>query len=258
MHLWLTCNIRRVSDRVKATEIIAVTSVMLDAVATALWQGKIGVAWQPALIALAWTVAATFLLLVPNAWVKKGPVAMTVVLSLFVAADLRANNGANASTAVNPAQVDTVLSTRSANSTLAFLKEHARRELGSEWRDRVESWVLGLIGKTVHPSIDWRIRSATILSETGSFHAQSERGTTTLARTSARSRLYSPPIVRPSRTCSGFASSHPARRLRCGQEPAAADLRLVRRTEDAFIYENDRVLPRVLLVPHAMLPTSSA
>lgn len=253
VHLWLTCNIRRVSDRVKVMEIVAVTSVLLAAVTTALWQGKIGVAWQPALIALGWTVAAAFLLQIPNAWVKKGPVAMTVVLSLFIAADLRANNGANASTAVSPSQVDTVLSTRSGNTTLAFLKEHSRRELGSEWRDRVE--LLGL-------GFDWQNCASVHRLENTLGYNPFRNGLVSRAigardyNVGADQRAFTPlfPSYRSSLAdmlgLRFIASSTPLENVDKTLHPQ--DLRLVRRTKDAFIYENDRVLPRVLLVPHAM------
>lgn len=253
VHLWLTCRIRRVSDLVKALEFLAIGGLFALSFAIAVWQGKTDVAWQPMLLALLWTGAAGLLLQIPDSWARKGTFGMVIVLAFFVAADLRLNNAANASTGVSPSQIDGVLSAESSNRTIAYLKANTRREMGSQWRDRVE--LLGL-------GFDWQNAASVHRLENTLGYNPFRIGLVSRAigardyNVGVDQRTFVPLFPSYRSLLSDMlglryiASGAPLEEVDSRLRPD--DVRLVMRTADAYIYENDRVLPRVLLVPQAM------
>ncbi len=179
---------------------------------------------------------------------------LAVVLGVFLAADLRVNNGPNESTALPPA-LYAELEPNTDNDTIAYLKSvlaRSQREPGR--RDRVEllgmafHWPnLGMIHGFDHAFGYNPLHMAEFTEATG---ARDHMG-------GAQDRTFTPmfPSFR-----SAFAdmlglrfivSAVPIERVDRSLKPG--DLALLARTRDGFIYENTRALPRAQFVPAMQL-----
>lgn len=211
----------------------------------------------PALGSAALWLAASFgllaLLALPLRTKLPGAV-LAVVLGVFLAADLRVNNGPNESTALPPATY-AEMEPNTDNDTIAYLKSvlaRSHREPGR--RDRVEllgmafHWPnLGMIHGFDHAFGYNPLHMAEFTEATG---ARDHMG-------GALDRTFTPmfPSFR-----SAFAnmlglrfivSAVPIERVDRALKPG--DLTLLARTRDGFIYENTRALPRALFVPAVRL-----
>jgi hypothetical protein len=168
--------------------------------------------------------------------------------ALLLAGDLCLNNGPNESTALPPASYE-VLKLECRNETIRFLKSQMRRTVGSEWRDRVE--IVGL-------GFEWQ-NAALVHGLEGTLGYNPFRIGAVAKATGARDYIagsdqktfaplfpsYSSPM--PNLLGLRFiATGVPVEQIDPLLKPG--DLKLVARTSDAFIYENPRALPRVMLV----------
>jgi hypothetical protein len=248
-------------DRLRSIRALGLTLLLMlaawgAAAAVAAWHGQLGVA-MPALgsaaIWLGASVGLIAVLVVPNRFVASGPAlktALAVGLGLFMAADLKANNGPNESTALPPA-LYAEMEPNTDNHTISYLQSvlaRSHREPGR--RDRVEllgmafHWPnLGMIHGFDHAFGYNPLHMAEFTEATG---ARDHMG-------GAQDRKFTPmfPSFR-----SAFAdmlglrfivSAVPIERVDRSLKPG--DLALLARTRDGFIYENTRALPRALFVP---------
>lgn len=169
----------------------------------------------------------------------------TVLLAVFMTADLAINNGPNKSTGRAPAEYD-VLMPDSTNETLRFLKAHLRQPEYSVRRDRVELVGLGFA---------WP--NASLVH--GFDHAL---GYNPLRLAGASAAGFSEGVGEPQQRI--FTPLYPSYRSRTAdllgvryialpipienvdEKLQPGDLGLVTRTKDGYIYENRRALPRVL------------
>lgn len=248
-HLWLTNGFRAVSDKRKVAEIAIVGGGLVVAAVVAFTVGKFGLAWRPILTTAFWIALGSLLLLLPANLLARGRIAMTLIPGLFLSVDLGLNNAANASTGVAHEEIADVLRPKTKNDTIAYLKANVRRSLGSAWRDRVE--LLGL-------GFDWQ--------NCGSIHGLENTlgynpfriGLVSRAvgardyNVGVDQRVFSPlfpsygSVLADMLGIRFIASGAPLESI-----DGAIDLKdfpLVRRTRDAYIYENAGVLPRVMLV----------
>jgi len=252
VHLWLTNSIRIVSDKRKILEFVVMGVAIAAALAVAIASDKSDVAWRPVLFATSWAVASA-LLLIPMRWIRKGAAATVVLPGLFLCIDLSVNNAANASTGVSVQEVADVLQPQSKNETISFLKASVRRGTGTPWRDRVE--LLGL-------GFDWQNCGAVHRLENTLGYNPFRIGLVSRAlgardyNVGVDQRTFSPlfpsyrSVLADMLGMRFVASSAPIESVDPALRPG--DLRLIRRTSDAYVYENPRVLPRVLLVAEAM------
>lgn len=253
LHVWLTGSFRSISDTRKICEVGIVAGAVIIGAIVAIDLQKADVAWRPIMLAAAWLIAAALLLLLPDPWIKSGSTAMIALPALFLSLDLRVNNAANRSTGVSANQVADVLKTDTANETITFLKSNIRRSPGSPWRDRVELLGLGFDWQncsSVHKLENtlgynpFRIGLVSRALGARDYNVGVDQRTFTPLFPSYRSVLADLLGMRFIASAAPLESIDPY--LRPG------DLKLVRHTSDAYIYENSRVLPRAILVHEAL------
>ncbi|KAI93935.1 membrane protein, partial [Rhodomicrobium udaipurense JA643] len=169
-----------------------------------------------------------------------------LALAGFMTADLVINNGPNRSTALPPSTYDELL-VNSKNETLALLKERLSQPPGSARRDRVELVGLGfewpntsLVHGFDHSLGYNPLRIAEFVEAMGDVETTAEtyqRDFTPLFP-SYRSTLADMMGIRY------IAVDEPVEHLDKQLKPG--DLKFVTHTNDAYVYENPRALPRVL------------
>lgn len=246
VHLWATAGLPFASYRRKVLEAGAVVAILLIALAVAWSAGGAALALRPLLTALAWIAVTSLLLATPTAW--RGRNLAMVAPALILASDLALNNGPNESTAL-PASAYEVLKPDCRNETIQFLKKHARRANGSPWRDRVELVGLGF---------EWQ-NAALVHGFEGTLGYNPFRLGKVSDATGARDYIAGPDQKTFSPLFPSYASTManllglrfivlgaPIEQVDPHLRPG--DLKLVAHTADAYIYENPRVLPRVLFV----------
>ncbi|WP_441511941.1 hypothetical protein [Bosea sp. TAF32] len=230
--------------------------IFAGALALALWLawtvGRIPVAITPLVIALLCGLLTLGGLVAARGLAQRGSaLAATVVLAAILTMDLSVNNGPSESTALPPQMYD-VLRKDSANETIALLKRETARTAAPDRRDRIEL-----------AAIDFHWPNASLVHELDN----------TLGYNPLRLGLYSKAtgagdqVALPDqRTFSALmpgyrslladllglrfiATGVPVEQIDTRLKPG--DLRQIARTKDAYIYENPRALPRVLLVTEA-------
>lgn len=215
------------------------------AVLVAYFHGALTVAAKPILYALGFCIGAVALLMLLVRYAAPRWQLATVLLALFMTADLSINNGPNGSTGRAPAEYD-VLIPDCTNPTIKFLKSHLRQPLHSVRRDRVELVGIGFAwpnASLVHGfdhALGYnplRLAEASAAGFSEGVGEPQQRIFTPLYP-SYRSRLADLLGVRY------IATPVPINRVDKKLQPG--DLGFVTRTKDAYIYENPRALPRVL------------
>lgn len=230
--------------------------IFAGALALALWLawtvGRVPVAITPLVIALLCGLLTLGGLVAARGLAQRGSaLAATVVLAAILTMDLAVNNGPSESTALPPQMYD-VLRKDSANETIALLKRKTARTAAPDRRDRIEL-----------AAIDFHWPNASLVHELDN----------TLGYNPLRLGLYSKAtgagdqVALPDqRTFSALmpgyrslltdmlglrfiATGVPVEQIDTRLKPG--DLRQIARTKDAYIYENPRALPRVLLVTEA-------
>jgi hypothetical protein len=179
-----------------------------------------------------------------------------IVLSLVVGAamtlDLAIGNEPNESTALPPAQFD-VLRADTSNDTIALLRERLHANAAPDRRDRIElaaidfhwpnaSLVHGLDHDLGYNPI--RLKPFEDATGAGDHVAVPEQRVFSKLAPSYRSPLYDLLGLRY------IATGVPIEQIDRNLKPG--DLNFVARTKDAYVYENPRALPRVLLPTCAM------
>lgn len=238
--------------------VVVLAGMTTTALAIAHWQGQFAIGVRQLLIASVWLSTAVIVLAATTGraacreqeFSSRSAVAVLLVAA-FMVADLRINNGPSESTGLPPAAFD-VLLPASRNETLAALAGKVRREPGTARRDRVELVGLGFEWQNVplvhrlEATLGYnplRMDDVSRAAGAGDYIAGPDQRRFTPLFPSYRSLLADLLGLR------WIASSVPIeevdRRL-----PGQA-LRLVAQTRDAWIYENPRALPRVLVVEQA-------
>jgi hypothetical protein len=205
---------------------------------------SIRVALVPVATALLFTVAALAVLWLarrmPSAWIA------AALLAAFTAADLRWNNAPNISTGLPPAQFD-VLRPATTDETVRLIK--ARRDPAPGRRDRVEMIAVGYHWPNMSLVHDLdHVFGQNPLRLRWFVEATNAQDTVAVVEQRPFSKLY--PSYR-----STFAdllgvglivTGVPVEKIDPSLKPG--DLPLLARTKDAYVYENPRALPRVMLV----------
>ena len=210
--------------------------------------GHLGDAWAPAAWAALWLVLSAAAIVAIRRWrYAAGSLAAVAVVAL-VGGDLAANNGPNESTALSPEIYD-VLRPDTRNETVQVLKRLTVQPAGSTRRDRVELLGLGfewpnagMIHGFDHTLGYNPLRLADFSDAVGTqdgIAGPGERKFTALFP-GYRCRLANLLGLRY------IASPVPIGRV--DRTLHEADLKLVARTGDGYIYENPGALPRVMFV----------
>lgn len=198
-----------------------------------------------------WAALALALLAALPRLNRSSPWLACAAAALLLTSDLAASNGPNESTALDPGVYD-VLRPHSANPTLALLKDRLRETAAPDRRDRVElaaigfDWPNASLAHGLEHSLGYNpVRLKLFTDATGATdHAAipDQRHFSALAP-SYTSPLYALMGLRFIAT--GVPAAEIDKTLRPG------DLSFITQTRDAFIYENPRALPRVLLATQA-------
>jgi hypothetical protein len=173
------------------------------------------------------------------------------VIAATLTVDLSANNGPSESTAL-PSQDFDVLRADSANETIALLKRETARTAGPDRRDRIElagidfHWPNASLVHRLDNTLGYNPLRLGLYSKAtgaGDHVALPDQRTFSPLMPGYRSLLADMLGLRFIAT--GVPAEHIDKTLKPG------DLVRIARTADAYVYENPRALPRVLLVPKA-------
>jgi len=218
-------------------------------VAVAIAAGKFGDALAPVATATVFASAGIALVALVRRMAAARPVAMAALVSAFTVFDLAWNNGPDESTGLPPQRYAALVPDGS-DDTVAVLKARLAATSGPARRDRVE-----LIGIAYHwPDValaqgfdhlfghnPLRLRDFARATGVGDTVATPQQRTFAPLLPSYRSVMADLSGVR------FIAAGVPIEDI----DPALApgDLTLIARTREAFVYENPRALPRVMVVP---------
>jgi hypothetical protein len=239
------------SPRISWFELIGAASsgiaVTAAAILVAASVDKLRAAVLPVLIGLGWALAAMAAL--GLAWrLRARPFAAALVLTLASTADLAWNNAPNVSTGLAPALYD-VLRPDTGNETIALIKAKLAASAAPDRRDRVEligigyHWPnLGLVHGFDHvfgqnPLRLEQFKEATGVGDTVAVPEQRRFSPLYPSYRSAFADLFGVRVI-----ATGVPVEQVDRALRPG------DLNFLARTGDAYVYENPRALPRVMLL----------
>ncbi len=248
VHLWLNGELRRPGRAGRVIELAVILLVLIVAIAIAVGEDKMPLAWKPMLNAVGWLVLVMFALAVPMRRFARAGMVAVVVLGVLMTADLAANNGPNESTGGSSANYD-ILKPNCQNETIKFLKARVRRAPGSQWRDRVElvglgfEWPNAALIHGLDTTLGYNpLRIGLVSRAVGArdYIAGPDQRTFSRLFPSYRSELANLLGLR------FIASSIPVEQvdLKLGR----GDLKFLARTRDAYIYENTQALPRVMFV----------
>ncbi len=236
------------SRLVRVGEAASVLAVLSLAVVIAVVHGHAGDAAGPIAAAVGWTLAAAGLAAALVRWRPSPGVAVAAVAALTTA-DLAFNNGPNESTALPEAQFE-FLDPQTRNETVAELKRRLDWQEGSPWRDRIELAGLGFEwpnAALIH-GFDHvlgynplRLRTVSEALGAGDTIAGPDQRRFSPLFPSYRSELARMMGLRY------IATPVPIEQIDTSLTPGA--LPLVAVTKDAYVYENENVLPRAMFVP---------
>lgn len=212
-------------------------------------KGHLTDAWWPSISAISWFGTSILLIGILLRWrAATAPLVAVLAVASVVGADLGINNGINESTALPPKFYD-VLRTETQNETVRKLKQLLSQPSGSPRRDRVELLGLGfewpnagLVHGFDHTLGYNPLRLADFSEAVGTQDTIAE----------PNQRKFTP--LFPSYRCRladllglrYIASPVPITQI--DQALREGDLKLVARTQEGYIYENPRALPRVQFV----------
>jgi hypothetical protein len=226
----------------------AIALALIAAAAGLAWRvGTLGGALLPILTGAGFAAGAVAVLVLARRLAPRSAVAAATVLAAFTVADLGYSNAPNESTGLPPATYE-ALSPDTKDETVALLKSRLKAAAAPDRRDRVE-----LIGVAYHwPNIGLihdfdhlfghnplRLADFVRVTKAPDTVAGADQRWFTPLMPSYRSTLEDLFGVR------FVVSGVPIERIDSSLKPG--DLPLIARTNSAYVYENPRALPRVLL-----------
>ena len=247
VHRWLSGTVPPATRLQRAVEIVAAIALIATAFAVAAMVVGLKPAIVPVVTALVFSVTAIAILALARRAAPLMPTAAVALLALFMAADLRWNNAPHESTALPRDRFD-ALRQNTTDQTVHILRARLAAAAAPDRRDRVE-----LIGVGYHwPNLGLaqgfddvfghnplRLRwfyEATRVGDTVALASQRQFSPLYPSYRSAFADLLGVRFV---------ATGVPIEQIDTSLKPG--DLQLVARTDAAYIYENPRALPRVML-----------
>ena len=232
-----------------AIGIATVGALAATAIAVARKIDRVDVAMLPIATGIVFAVGAIALLWLTRRLAPGRPLLASTLLLGFTIFDLAWNNAPNESTGLPPSRYD-ALRPQSRNETVALIKRKLAETSGPDRRDRVE-----LIGIEYHwPNLalaqgfghlfghnPLRLHDFALATGVGDTVAEPRQRTFAPLYPSYRSTMANLSGVR------FIVTGVPVADIDTSLH--AGDLKLIARTKDAYVYENPRALPRVMVVP---------
>jgi hypothetical protein len=248
IHRWLTGTVPPPTRLQRAFEIACAIVLTVGALALAHSVVGIGPAVVPVITAIVFTAAAIAVLLLARRIEARWPVAAAALIAAFMALDLAWNNAPHVSTALPPDGFE-ALRPNTNDETVRLLKARLADAAAADRRDRVE-----LIGIDYHwPNLSLAQGFDHVFGH-NPLRLHSFREATHVGDTVAipSQRVFSPlyPSYRSAFAdllgVRFIATGVPVEEIDSSLKPG--DLNFIARTKDAYVYENPRALPRVMLL----------
>jgi hypothetical protein len=232
------------------------TALLVGALGLALWLawtvGRLPLAVIPVLTALLCGLLSAGALVAARGLALRGSrIAAAIVLAATLTIDLSVNNGPSESTAL-PSETYEVLRADSSNETIALLKRETARTAAPDRRDRIElagidfHWPNASLVHELDNTLGYNPLRLGLYSKAtgaGDHVALPDQRTFSALMPGYRSLLADMLGLR------FIATGVPVEQIDKNLKPG--DLVQIARTRDAYVYENPRALPRVLLVTQA-------
>lgn len=244
------------APKARPWQVVMEALIFAGALALALWLawtvGRLPIATMPLIIAALCGMLSLGGLIAARGFANRSSaLAATIVLAATLTVDLAVNNGPSESTAL-PAQTYDVLRKDSGNDTIALLKRETARTMAPDRRDRIElagidfHWPNASLVHDLDNTLGYNPLRLGLYSKAtgaGDHVALPDQRTFSPLMPGYRSLLADMLGLR------FIATGVPVEQIDKSLKPG--DLRQIARTKDAFVYENARALPRVLLVTDA-------
>jgi hypothetical protein len=248
VHRWLTGTVPPATRLQRALEIVCPIVLTVGALALAHSVVGAGPAVVPVITAIVFTAAAIAVLLLARRIEARWPVAAAALIAAFMALDLAWNNAPHVSTALPPDGYE-ALRPNTNDETVRLLKARLADAAAADRRDRVE-----LIGIDYHwPNLSLAQGFDHVFGHNPlrlhSFWEATHVGDTVAIPSQ---RVFSPlyPSYRSAFAdllgVRFIATGVPVEEIDSSLKPG--DLNFIARTKDAYVYENPRALPRVMLL----------
>jgi hypothetical protein len=248
VHRWLTGSVPKATPRQRAAEIACAGA--LTAAALLLAHSVVGVAeaFVPVLTAIVLTAAAIAVLVAARRLDARSPLAATAAIAALMAVDLAWSNAPHVSTGLPPQRYD-ALRHGTHNETVRLLKARLGAAAAPDRRDRVE-----LIGIGYHwPNLPLAQDFDHVLGHNPlrlrNFQDATDAGDTVALPSQRRFSPLYPSYRSAFADLLGvrfIATGVPVEEIDTSLKPG--DLNFIARTADAYVYENPRALPRVMLM----------
>ena len=249
VHRWLTETVPPPRAWQRALEILIAIGLTALALWLAVAVGAVAHAVAPILITFAYVAGAIAALYLARLFGRQGALPAVLLLVLFSVVDLGWNNRPNESTGLSPAHYD-ALRPDTKNETVALLKEKisAAAAASPDRRPRVE-----LVGVAYHwPNIGFIHGFEHLFGHNPLRLAEFEKATAALDTLAGPDQRQFAPLLSSYRSplenlfgVRFIAVSVPIEQVDPSLKPG--DLLLIAHTPDAYVYENPRALPRVML-----------
>jgi hypothetical protein len=248
VHRWLAGTVPTATRRQRVCEVACPIALIVAALALAFSVVGIGPALAPVATAMVFTAAAVTILMLARRLNARWPVAAAGLIAAFMAFDLAVNQAPHVSTALPPHSFD-ALRPNTNDETVRLLKARLAGTAAPDRRDRVElvgigyHWPnLGLAQGFDHVfghnplRLRW-FQEATHASDTVALASQRVFSPLYPSYRSAFADLLGVRFI---------AAGVPVEQIDASLKPG--DLNFIARTKDAYVYENPRALPRVMLL----------
>jgi len=243
LHRWLTAPSARARDRAIAIVIFAAATAAAIWLATAV--GVTAAVVKPIVTGLCFLLAAALVLYIARRIAN--PLTAVVLVAAFACGDLAFNNAPHESTGLPPARFD-VMRPDTQNETLALIRQRLAQQ-APDHRDRIE-----LIGIEYHWPNICMIHGCEQVFGHNPLRLKWFYDATNVGDTVADmwQRRFSPLYPSYRSTLADLfgvrliAISIPVEQFDKALKPG--DLNFVAHTKDAYVYENPRALPRVMMV----------
>jgi hypothetical protein len=248
VHRWLTASIPAPGRHQRLLELGVAASIVAAAFALATAVGMRGPAMLPIITGVVCTAAAILALALARRVAPAQPVLAAVLLAAFTTADLGWNNAPSESTGLPPSAYD-ALRLNTDSETVTLLKAKLAATASADRRDRIE-----LTGIAYHwPNLSL-IHGFDNMFGQNPLRLSDFEQTTGVGDTVATpdQRTFSPLFPSYRSTMADLfgirfiATGVPIEQIDATLKPG--DLTFLRRTHSAYVYENPRALPRVLIV----------
>jgi hypothetical protein len=248
VHRWLAGTVPTATRRQRVCEVACPIALIVAALTLASSVVGIGPALAPVATAMVFTAGAVTILVLARRLNARWPVAAAGLIAAFMAFDLAVNQAPHVSTALPPHLFD-ALRPNTTDETVRLLKARLAGTTAPDRRDRVE-----LVGVGYHwPNLGLAQGFDHVFGHNPLrlrwFQEATHAGDTVAL---ASQRVFSPlyPSYRSAFAdllgVRFIATGVPVEQIDASLKPG--DLNFIARTKDAYVYENPRALPRVMLL----------